>query len=351
MKSWNSALISKNKTIRDAISVLDNSNYQIVLVVDNSNRLLGTITDGDIRRAILRGVDLNSPLLLVMNQHPIVVKPNEPREQILRLMKENHLRQIPVVDEHGIILDLDYVYDIVNDYKKDNVAVLMAGGLGKRLTPLTNDCPKPMLKIGGKPILETILENLIKFDINHFFFSVNYRAEMIQDYFEDGAKWGVKIDYLMESEPLGTAGSLGLLQIETNQPLLVMNGDILTKVNVTELFNYHSMHQSKATMCVREYNYNIPYGVITLDEKYSMKEIKEKPSYKYFVNAGIYALDPSVLKYIPKNQFYDITSLFEQLKALKEPVHTFPIREYWMDVGQHGDFKKAQTEYEEFFLI
>ncbi|WP_367606887.1 nucleotidyltransferase family protein [Legionella sp. W05-934-2] len=349
MSDWKKTIISADKSIREAISVLDSSIYQIILVVDEQNHLLGTITDGDIRRAILKGLDLEMPLSLVMNKNPIVVSPNEEREKVLHLMRQHHLRQIPVVDENGIVVDLDYVYDMWSDAEDENIAVIMVGGLGTRLKPLTNDCPKPMLEIGGKPILETILCNLKDYNIKHFFFSVNYKADIIQNHFGDGSKWDVKIDYLKESEPMGTAGALSLLDVETKKPILVMNGDILSKVNVKELFNYHRKHNSKATMCVRQYDYKVPYGVITLDDQFSMKEIQEKPSHKFLVNAGIYALEPTALDYIPKNCRYDMTTLFETLKQNDECVQTFPIREYWLDIGQHNDFKKAQNEFDEVF--
>lgn len=224
----------------------------------------------------------------------------------------------------------------------------MAGGQGLRLRPHTENCPKPLLKVGGKPILETIMENIMGYGFRKFIFTVNYRAKMIEEYFGDGKKWGVQIDYINENKKLGTAGALSLLPEKPEKPLIVMNGDLLTKINFQQLLDYHQNHAVKATVCVREYYSTLPYGVIKIEDHY-IEHIEEKPKQHFFINAGIYVLEPSVISGMLVNTFLDMTELIKVLLQKKEKVAAFPVREYWIDVGNERDFIKANNEFEEVF--
>lgn len=348
MKNWKKVLVEPTTLIKSAIETLDKSGLQIVLVVDENNRLLGTITDGDVRRGILKGVSLDADVTLIMNASPISMRTNETRENVLAAMKSKGLYHIPLLDEEGCVVGMDTFEDLIHPEIKKNRVVLMAGGLGSRLRPLTANCPKPMLKVGNKPLLETILENFIEYGFREFYISVNHLADMVKDHFGDGSKWGVDIKYLEEDRKLGTAGALSLISEEQTEPLIVMNGDLLTKVNFGQLLNFHESNKAMATMCVREYDFQVPYGVVKID-KHKIIGIDEKPVQRFFVNAGIYVLNPSLLNIIKKNEYLDMPSLFEILIKDKEETNVFPIREYWLDIGHLSDYDKANGEYDTIF--
>lgn len=348
MQKWKKILIAPTVTIRDTLQIIDSSALQIALVVDAQDRLLGTVTDGDIRRGILRGVPLEDAIEKVMNPHPTVARSFERMDIVLAVMKLKRLSHIPVIDDDGRVINVETLQELIKLDEKENWVVLMAGGLGTRLRPLTDDCPKPLLKVGGKPVLETILENFMEYGFRKFFVSVNYKAEMVKDYFGDGTRWGAHIQYLHEDTQLGTAGALGLLPEKPEQSLLVMNGDLLTKVNFQQLIDFHSVQQCQATMCVREYNFQIPYGVVKMD-KHRLTGIDEKPMQRFFVNAGIYVLEPRTLELIPPNQRFDMPSLFQRIIENGGDATSFPIREYWMDIGQMNDYERANGEFSEVF--
>lgn len=344
MINWRDTLISADLSIIKAIELIDTCALQIALVTDEQGHLLGTVSDGDIRRGILKGVSLSDPVSNIMFTEPSVAGVNDGRETILALMKKRQLRQIPVVDEERHVLGLEIWAELIDVHELDNVVVLMAGGLGTRLGPLTKDCPKPLLKVGKKPVLETILESCKEYGFRRFYLSVNYKAEMLKEYFGNGARFGVEINYLHESKRLGTAGALGLLPERPDLPILVMNGDVLTKVNFQQLMNFHNEHNAVATMCVREYDFQVPFGVVNLN-KHRLAGIVEKPVHNFFVNAGIYVLNPESLDHIPANEQYDMPTLFEQLLASQAETAAFPIREYWLDIGQVADYERANGEY------
>lgn len=258
-------------------------------------------------------------------------------------MREKTIRQIPVLNENGVVVGLELMDELLRAGERDQWVVLMAGGVGKRLSPITDTLPKPLIQIGKKPILETILENFIDYGFYNFYFAVNYKNQMIKDYFKDGSKWGVRIIYLEEDKMLGTAGALSLLPGRPEKTFLVMNGDLLTKVNFTHLFNFHRESNVIATMCVRGYDFQVPYGVVKIDDRY-ICSIDEKPIQRFFVNAGIYVLDPSVLDFIPKNQQFDMPQLFDALMRSEKSVAAFPIREYWLDIGRMDDLVRAQVD-------
>lgn len=348
MKDWKKTLIGPLQSIVEAMRIIDRSALQIALVVDEQAKLLGVVTDGDIRRGILKGVQLDQPVTKIMAGNFTAAQETSSKEEIIALMKGKALNQLPVLDKNGHVVDLKVLVDLINVPRTDNEVVLMAGGLGNRLKPLTNDCPKPMLTLNDKPILEIILENLIQQGFNTFHISVNYKAEMIEKHFGDGGKWDIKISYLKEKKTMGTAGALGLLPERPREPLIVMNADLLTKINFRQLLDFHSAHQALATMCVRDYRFQVPFGVVNIDQ-YRLCSIDEKPTHHFFVNAGIYVLSPDVLDFIPKEKSYDMTELFQELIKSKHEAIAFPVREYWLDIGRFDDYEKANAEYQELF--
>ncbi|WDL99465.1 nucleotidyltransferase family protein [Alicyclobacillus sp. ALC3] len=348
MRDCREILVDASTSIRRAIEVIDKDARQIALVVDPDARLQGTITDGDIRRALLRDASLDDPVASVMNRSPTVIGDADCASTAYVLMVQRGLRRIPVVDSETRVLGLALLEDFLPPRPRPNWAIVMAGGLGSRLAPLTDQCPKPLLKVGPRPLLETILKSLIDHSFRQFFFSVNYKAEMIEDYFGTGEKWGSNIEYLRERKRLGTAGALSLLPEAPNSPFLVINGDLLTSVNFDHLLQFHAENRSIATVCVREYTYRIPYGVTVIDD-HRLRRLVEKPAQRVFVNAGVYVLDPAVLRYIPKDTCTDMTELLQLLLANDLPVSTFPIREYWLDIGRMDDYLRANNEYDEVF--
>ena len=345
MTQWRSTLLRGSAPLAEAIRIIDASSKQICLVVDDAERLLGTITDGDVRRAILNSIPLDAPAERVMNRAPITLASEHDREQAMQLMRSRQIHQIPIVDAGRRVVGLVLIDDLMQaEQRADNWVVLMAGGLGSRLRPLTEATPKPMLKVGSKPLLEIILENLVRQEFRRFYVSVNYRAEVIKEYLGDGSRWGVEIRYVDENERLGTAGPLTLLPEAPTSPILVMNADLLTKVDLRRLLDYHREHNATATITVREYDFQVPYGVVTVEGN-RVGAIDEKPVQRFFVNAGIYVIEPRVIGRIPKNKFVDMPDVFRDLVADGATTVAFPIREYWLDIGHMDDFQQANREY------
>ncbi|MGE3991990.1 nucleotidyltransferase family protein [Pseudorhodoplanes sp.] len=343
MSEWTRLLLPPGSTVRDAIAHIDAGGMQIALVADDHNRLLGTISDGDVRRCILRGIPLDAPAETIMNRAPTVVRPGEDRDVLLATMRARHLHRIPVLDSGGHIIGLETLDELVRPSERENVVVLMAGGLGTRLRPLTEERPKPMLMIGNRPILETIILNFLDCGFRRFFISVNYKAEMVKEHFGDGSAWGAEIRYLQESERMGTAGALHLLPEIPDHPMIVMNGDLLTKASFGSLIDFHNSHQAAATMCIREYDFQVPYGVVRTQD-HRLIGVEEKPVQRFFVNAGIYVLSPDAVRLVPRG-YYDMPMLFEQLVQMQRETAVFPIREYWLDIGHIADLEKAHGDF------
>jgi len=348
MSRWQKALVSGQTSIHEVIQILDASALQIVLVVDENNHLLGTVTDGDVRRGILKCLPLTEPVHRIMNPNPTVAKADEGRDSLFAVMRRTGLHHLPLLDENNCLVGLETLDDLIQTHPRENRVVLMAGGLGSRLQPLTAHCPKPMLKIGNKPLLETILEKLIEHGFHRFYISVNYMSEIVESHFGDGSRWSVDIRYLHEEQRLGTAGALSLLPEKPIEPVLVMNGDLLTKVNFSNLLDFHFKQHAVATMCVREYDFQVPFGVVKID-KTRVVGIDEKPTQRFFVNAGIYVLEPETLDFIPRNTFLDMPMLFEKMIEHDKETAVFPVREYWLDVGHMADFQRASDEYMRLF--
>lgn len=345
MIKWENIVVHTKQTLFETMKIIDETSLQFAVVVDEDNHLLGTVTDGDIRRGILRGEGLEVPINLIMNPNPFSAKYGLKTNTYKQLMKSKNLKQLPIVNGQNQVVDILFIDHLETPTNKNQV-ILMLGGLGKRLRPLTNDIPKPMLKVGNKPIVESIIEGFKQYGYTNFIFSVNYKKEVIQDYFQNGNIMGISIDYIEEKKRMGTAGALSLLENRPTEPFFVMNGDLLTQVNFDQLMQFHQEQNAVATMCVREYEYQVPYGVIETDGV-ELISIKEKPIHRSFVNAGIYVLSPEVFEYIPVDTFYDMPSLFEALINQGKKTSVFPIHEYWLDIGRVDDFNRANEQYKE----
>lgn len=336
--------LSKTATVREVIALIDQGGAQVALITDDEH-LIGLITDGDIRRALLKGESLESKACRIMRNEFISLQPNATADEALAVMRRESVHQIPVVDPNGRVTGLFLLEELLKPKKVSNPVVIMAGGEGKRLLPLTRDCPKPMLQINGKPLLEMILERCIETGLNDFYFSVNYLKEQIREYFQDGSRWNVSIQYIEESSPLGTAGALALLSNRPTQPVLVLNGDVLTRVDYSNLLAFHVNNCSSATVCVRQHTTQIPYGVVhTSDSR--VVSFEEKPAQIHLINSGIYVLNPEVIDLLPKGKFFDMPDLLELAVRHDKAVNAYMIHEDWLDVGIPETFERAGGKWE-----
>lgn len=340
--------ITPSVSIREAMRIIDNGAMKIAIVVDEDGKLIGTLTDGDIRRGLLKGMEMDNPIRDLYNHDPVSVKDSDPKDKIIELAISRRIYQIPVVDDAGRVIRLAEIDQLLRQERHSNTVVLMAGGLGSRLRPLTDTTPKPMLPVGGRPILETVIGRFKKHGYSRFVVSLNYMGDIIRNYFGSGLSMGVDITYLEENKRMGTAGALGLLDRTPNDSFFVMNADILTLVDFESLMDYHLRNGSDATMCIREYGMEVPYGVVRLN-KDTIISIEEKPIQQFYVNAGIYVLTPEMLNLIPKGTPLDMTGLFEKAVATGMTTLSFPIREFWMDIGNPEDYERANLEYNRLF--
>jgi dTDP-glucose pyrophosphorylase len=344
IRDFEKSFVAPDATILAAMEAINASEARVALVVDGEKRLLGSITDGDIRRALLSGFPLSGLASAVMNREPKIIREGDDRSQAIDLMQRNICRQVPVLDQQGRVTGIESFEDAVLSLRRDNWVVLLAGGRGTRLLPLTAERPKPMLHVGNQPILATIIDNLKKQGFTNIFIAINYKGEMIRSYFGDGADRNVNIRYLVEEESLGTAGALSLLPEIPTEPMVVMNGDILTTVDLKHLLDFHQDHGAAGTMCVSQYSFEVPFGVVDVD-KHRVTRISEKPVYRFLVSAGIYVLQPEAVQLVPSATRYDMPSLFERLIGEGRETCVFPIGEYWMDIGRMDDFERANRDY------
>lgn len=346
--SWQEAIAPRTATLRDIIAAIDRGGLQAALICDDDRILRGIVTDGDVRRALLRGAELDASIDEYINRHPTVVADNDDRAKAVAYMQQFGISQVPVIDAQGRLVGIEALHQHAGERSGGAGAVIMAGGLGSRLAPLTDTIPKPLIRVGESPILETIVKQLAGHGIRNITMCVNYKAEMIRAHFRDGSRWGVAITYVEETERRGTAGALSLLSPAPSTPFLVLNADLLTSIDFTALIEFHSRNGADATMCVREYSIQVPYGVAQIDG-YSLKGLSEKPEYKVFINAGIYVLNPSLLARIPQNAIYNMTDLFEAMlqEGLRPTI--FPVMEYWLDIGRLDDLNRAHQEYQTIF--
>jgi dTDP-glucose pyrophosphorylase len=338
---WKSAVVPITATAEEALSILNSAGLRIALVADDNNVLVGVLTDGDIRRALLNRQTLTDSVIKVMNDKPITALIGSGRDTLIKMMESRSILHIPLVDELGRIAGLETLQDLMMPSEKDNWVFLMAGGFGTRLSPLTDTCPKPMLPIGGKPILEGIIESFKAAGFKKFVISVHYMADSIKAYFGNGDRLDIQIQYVEEDAPLGTAGALGLLPKMIDKPIIMMNGDVLTRLDFNALLDFHEKHQAKLTMCVREYDMQVPFGVVEGEETL-VTSIVEKPVHRFFVNAGIYVVSPEAIAMACPPRKVDMPDLVNQILQQKDKVAKFPIFEYWLDIGRHDDFERAQ---------
>lgn len=337
----NNKLILTNKTkFSDAIKLLDLNGNGILPVVDENNKLLGIITDGDIRKAILNNqLDLEN----IINKNPYKLNINASETQIISFLKKIHRRQVPLVDDNNLFIKI-FTLDEIDFNLKPNWVVIMAGGLGTRLGELTKDTPKPMLKVGTKPMVEHIIDMFVSYGFTKFMLSVNYKAEIIKEYFKDGSQFGIEIRYLEEKKQLGTGGALSLIDTNINEPFFVTNGDVLSSLNYEKLLSYHKEQNSTATMCIKKDSHQIPYGVIEIDNKNNIKDIQEKPIKEFFINTGIYVFEPEILNFVPKNEFFDLPNIFDILNKKNKVLKAFEINEYWVDIGRPSDYENIKNK-------
>ena len=327
-----------------ALLAVNQGCVQIALVVDANSCLVGTLTDGDIRRGLLNGISLDAPVEQFMNRNYKAIQSSEDSQSALRMMRKQSLLQIPVLDNKGRPIQLLTLQDLLKSNALPNSVVIMAGGKGMRLRPHTEYCPKPMLLIDDQPMLEILLRQCIDAGLSKFYFSVNYLKEQIIDYFKDGSKWGVSIKYLIEDHPLGTAGSLQLFSKTPNESFLVMNGDVLTRFNPAHLLQFHHEHQAQATLCVREHELSVPFGVVQT-EGIKLSGFQEKPNFRYLVNAGLYIIEPMLLSLLPIGEATDMPTLLLAAQQAGHLVAVCPIHEYWLDVGRPESLQQAHQEW------
>ncbi|NLQ05929.1 nucleotidyltransferase family protein [Cylindrospermopsis raciborskii] len=345
-QNWDRSIISCTATIRDVIQNLNDVAIQIALITDLEGALIGTISDGDIRRGLLRGLGLDSPIESIIHRNPLVVPESMECNHVFQLMKANKIRQIPVVSEDNRVVGIHLWDNLVDgDVLSDsmgatNLMVIMAGGKGTRLRPHTENCPKPMLKIGGRPMLEHIIERARSQGFRDFVISIHYLGHMVEEYFGNGEKHGVKINYLREEYPMGTAGALSLLTPLPKQPFIVTNGDIITEINYNDLLSFHQQHRASATMAVRLYEWQHPFGVVQM-EGLKIIGFNEKPVVRTHVNTGVYALNSETLSHLKSNEPCDMPSLFDRLQDKGDLTIAYPIHEIWLDVGRPDDLTKA----------
>lgn len=321
----------------------------LAIVVDPDRKLLGTVTDGDIRRAILAGANLDQPVETLLSQErvpehakPLTAPAGTAEPTLLQMMKDLDVRHIPLVDSNGRVADVAVLEDMLRDDKLPMSAMIMAGGYGERLRPLTEDIPKPMLPLGDRPLLEHIVDQLRDAGVRDVNITTHYKGDVISDHFQDGAEFGVNIQYVDEEKPLGTAGALSLMET-SEEPLLVINGDIVTKVDLRAMLYYHTEHRADMTVALRHHEYQVPFGVVDIDGV-KIADLREKPTERFLINAGIYLIAPSARGMVPTGRRYDMTDLIVDLIAGGKRVVGFPVPEYWLDVGQMADYEKAQAQ-------
>lgn len=338
-------LLAPDARILAAVTLLESAAQRIALVVDAERRLLGTVTDGDVRRGLLRGIGLEAPLEAVMNPAPASGRSGQARDALLSSMRQRGILFLPILDAAGRVVGLESAQRLERlPPERDNLVVVMAGGRGRRLDPLTRNCPKPMLPVGGKPILERILEGFAANGFRRFRIALNHLGDSIEHHFGDGARFGLEIEYLREREALGTAGALSLLRERPAAPLFLVNGDVLTRVNFGAMLSFHREQRAELTLGVSELDLEVPYGVVSL-EGYRVERVVEKPVHRFLVSAGVAVIDADVLDRLQPGRPLDLPDLANELAAQQRLVSVFPIHEFWIDVGRHADLERAETEF------
>lgn len=340
---WRKALLPARSNLQQAVRSLEESSMQISLVVGENGRLLGTITDGDIRRGLLRGLSLESPIESIVHRDPLVAPPQMGRDMVLQLMQANVIHALPVVDASRKVVGLHLLNELLAPSRRPNLMVIMAGGQGTRLRPHTEKCPKPLLPVAGKPMLEHIIERAKAEGFEQFIVSLHYLGEMIVDHFGDGSKWQVEIEYVRESSPLGTAGAVSLIDPRPDRPFLLSNGDVLTDIRYGELLDFHLRQQAAATMAVRLHEWQHPFGVVKTDGV-DIVGFEEKPIARTHINAGIYVFQPEAVDVLNANEPCDIPTMFARLRERGSRTIVYPMHEPWLDIGRAADYRAANGE-------
>lgn len=340
--------LSKNASIRDALIQISIGLRGAVVIVDDDKKMIGILTDGDIRRALLKGYSIEDEVTEIFQRKPVYGTVGMSKDQLEEILIKNAVKDIPIVNDENIVVDFIGIRDILIPSGKDNKVIIMAGGLGSRLKNLTEEIPKPMLKVGDAPILQHIIHNFKERGYFEFLISVNHKAEIIENYFQDGVIHGVRIEYLRENKRLGTGGGIGLAKDHITEPFFVINGDVLTNLNVSDMMEFHQKNEFAITIGIRKQSYQIPYGVVDIDTN-EVKQIQEKPSVDYMINGGVYCLNPEVIDFIPNDEYFEITELINLLLENNLKVGAYLIEDYWMDIGQMNDYYKANDDYDIYF--
>ncbi|EKE75432.1 nucleotidyltransferase family protein [Gallaecimonas xiamenensis] len=344
MHQWANTRLTRDTTIREAMRIITQGALRIGLVCDNNDKLLGIVTDGDIRRGLLADAEMTDPASNVMNCRPQCANANHSKAQMLAMMRQFDITTLPIVDNQGKVLGLQTLKDLLAQPRFDNPVFIMAGGFGTRLRPLTEHCPKPMLMVGDKPLLAHLVERFVRQGFHNLYISTHFMPEMIRDYFGDGSNFGASITYVHEDQPLGTGGALGLLPKDLPAlPLIMMNGDVLTKVDFVRLLKHHQQHDFDATMCVREYEYQIPFGVVESQGEL-ITAMTEKPLHRYHVNTGIYVLSPKAIGAVQADTRIDMPTLLEERMGQGHKVGIYTTFDYWLDIGRVDDYRRAQVD-------
>jgi dTDP-glucose pyrophosphorylase len=348
MNNWQSVLVGPNNSLREVLEIIDSTGSQLAVIVDEQRRLLGTLSDGDARRALLSGLSMDDRVFRVMHTQPTTVSPADTPFEVLATMRRTGLHQLPIINEQREVVGLALISDYLRVPHRDNWVIIMAGGPGSRLQELTRETPKPMLKVGSRPLLETIICSYADQGFHRFYLAVNYKAEQIESHFHDGHKFGVHIRYLREERRLGTAGALSLLPQRPTHPMIVANADVLTKENFGHMVDHHCSSGAHVTMAVRHYDMQVPFGVVNISDG-NIKSIEEKPIQRFIVSAGICVLSPEVLDLVPNSQYFDMPDLFAAALAAKLRSRTHHVEGYWMDIGRLPDYEQANVEFHNVF--
>jgi len=335
-------ILKKTSTLKKAMKQLDENGYGFLAIVDKDNKLFGIVTDGDIRRGFLNGTN---ELMDIINKSPKTMSEGSERQDVLYELKKIHQKYMPLITQSGTLVDI-VMMDDESFNVKPNWVVIMAGGLGARLGELTSEMPKPMLTLAGKPIIERIIELFKASGFTKFMISVNYKSEIIKNYFKDGKKFGIEVIYIEEKNRLGTAGALGLIDKRLIKDIFfVVNGDVISSLDYVKMLTFHNDNNADATMCIKENSFKIPYGVIKVDENDNILDIQEKPVNSYYVNTGIYTCNPSILRFIKENSFTNMTELFKTLHDEEKIIKTFLLEGHWSDVGVPSQYYKADEHF------
>ncbi len=348
MDGWRKALVGPETNLRETLRVIDSTGTGIALMVDADGRLMGTISDGDVRRALIAGAHLDAAASSAVNHAPRVARQGQSRSAMMDIIRDLGLHQLPIVDEADRVVGLVTLDELVRAPERTHDVVIMAGGVGQRLSELTRETPKPMLRVGSRPILETIMLNYAAQGFRRFWLSVNYKAEQIEDYFGDGSRMGLDIRYLREKTKLGTGGALSLLPERPTGPIVVSNGDVLSKEDYGAVLDGHLASDAQATVLVRDYEIQVPFGVVSTGPD-GVIGLEEKPVQRYLINAGVYVISPECLDLVPRDTFFDLPTLLQRILEQGMTVRTHRAEAYWVDIGRMHDFERANAEFKAVF--